>query len=182
VALKVDPRHGSSTGRVALLTRRPGSNVLLLLDLLEDPPLGSSDLEVEVEATAATANTAAEEGEIAALRHGNNPEVATTAMAVTEVDTVVDTEAEAMEMEVKVRLPEAQLLGSNRMLATVLRAWIATAPHHHHRRRLVESRHHRLPATSRRLLHLHHSSGLRIEPLEEFVDSVRVLASGVLNQ
>lgn len=182
MALKVDPRHGSSTGRVALLTRRPGSNVLLLLDLLEDPPLGSSDLEVEVEATAATANTAAEEGEIAALRHGNNPEVATTAMAVTEVDTVVDTEAEAMEMEVKVRLPEAQLLGSNRMLATVLRAWIATAPHHHHRRRLVESRHHRLPATSRRLLHLHHSSGLRIEPLEEFVDSVRVLASGVLNQ
>lgn len=182
MALKVDPRHGSSTGRVALLTRRPGSNVLLLLDLLEDPPLGSSDLEVEVEATAATANTAAEEGEIAALRHGNNPEVATTAMAVTEVDTVVDTEAEAMEMEVKVRLPEAQLLGSNRMLATVLRAWIATAPHHHHhRRRLVESRHHRLPATSRRLLHLH-SSGLRIEPLEEFVDSVRVLASGVLNQ
>lgn len=168
---------------MALLTRRPGSNVLLLLDLLEDPPLGSSDLEVEVEATAATANTAAEEGEIAALRHGNNPEVATTAMAVTEVDTVVDTEAEAMEMEVKVRLPEAQLLGSNRMLATVLRAWIATAPHHHHhRRRLVESRHHRLPATSRRLLHLHHSSGLRIEPLEEFVDSVRVLASGVLNQ
>lgn len=167
---------------MALLTRRPGSNVLLLLDLLEDPPLGSSDLEVEVEATAATANTAAEEGEIAALRHGNNPEVATTAMAVTEVDTVVDTEAEAMEMEVKVRLPEAQLLGSNRMLATVLRAWIATAPHHHHhRRRLVESRHHRLPATSRRLLHLH-SSGLRIEPLEEFVDSVRVLASGVLNQ
>lgn len=136
-----------------------------------------------MEATAATANTAAEEGEIAALRHGNNPEVATTAMAVTEVDTVVDTEAEAMEMEVKVRLPEAQLLGSNRMLATVLRAWIATAPHHHHhRRRLVESRHHRLPATSRRLLHLHHSSGLRIEPLEEFVDSVRVLASGVLNQ
>lgn len=182
MALKVDPRHGSSTGRVALLTRRPGSNVLLLLDLLEDPPLGSSDLEVEVEATAATANTAAEEGEIAALRRGNNPEVATTAMAVTEVDTVVDTEAEAMEMEVKVRLPEAQLLGSNRMLATVLRAWIATAPHHHHRRRLVESRHHRLPATSRRLLHLHHSSGLRIEPLEEFVDSVRVLASGVLNQ
>ena len=183
MALKVDPRHGSSTGRVALLTRRPGSNVLLLLDLLEDPPLGSSDLEVEVEATAATANTAAEEGEIAALRHGNNPEVATTAMAVTEVDTVVDTEAEAMEMEVKVRLPEAQLLGSNRMLATVLRAWIATAPHHHHhRRRPVESRHHRLPATSRRLLHLHHSSGLRIEPLEEFVDSVRVLASGVLNQ
>jgi len=184
VALKVDPRHGSSTGRVALLTRRPGSNVLLLLDLLEDPPLGSSDLEVEVEATAATANTAAEEGEIAALRRGNNPEVATTAMAVTEVDTVdtvVDTEAEAMEMEVKVRLPEAQLLGSNRMLATVLREWIATAPHHHHRRRLVESRHHRLPATSRRLLHLH-SSGLRIEPLEEFVDSVRVLASGVLNQ
>lgn len=167
---------------MALLTRRPGSNVLLLLDLLEDPPLGSSDLEVEVEATAATANTAAEEGEIAALRRGNNPEVATTAMAVTEVDTVVDTEAEAMEMEVKVRLPEAQLLGSNRMLATVLRAWIATAPHHHHRRRLVESRHHRLPATSRRLLHLHHSSGLRIEPLEEFVDSVRVLASGVLNQ
>ena len=168
---------------MALLTRRPGSNVLLLLDLLEDPPLGSSDLEVEVEATAATANTAAEEGEIAALRHGNNPEVATTAMAVTEVDTVVDTEAEAMEMEVKVRLPEAQLLGSNRMLATVLRAWIATAPHHHHhRRRLVESRHHRLPATSRRLLHLHHSSGLRIEPLEEFVDSVRVLAYGVLNQ
>ena len=166
---------------MALLTRRPGSNVLLLLDLLEDPPLGSSDLEVEVEATAATANTAAEEGEIAALRHGNNPEVATTAMAVTEVDTVVDTEAEAMEMEVKVRLPEAQLLGSNRMLATVLREWIATAPHHHHRRRLVESRHHRLPATSRRLLHLH-SSGLRIEPLEEFVDSVRVLASGVLNQ
>lgn len=169
---------------MALLTRRPGSNVLLLLDLLEDPPLGSSDLEVEVEATAATANTAAEEGEIAALRRGNNPEVATTAMAVTEVDTVdtvVDTEAEAMEMEVKVRLPEAQLLGSNRMLATVLRAWIATAPHHHHRRRLVESRHHRLPATSRRLLHLH-SSGLRIEPLEEFVDSVRVLASGVLNQ
>lgn len=136
-----------------------------------------------MEATAATANTAAEEGEIAALRRGNNPEVATTAMAVTEVDTVVDTEAEAMEMEVKVRLPEAQLLGSNRMLATVLRAWIATAPHHHHhRRRLVESRHHRLPATSRRLLHLHHSSGLRIEPLEEFVDSVRVLASGVLNQ
>ena len=186
MALKVDPRHGSSTGRVALLTRRPGSNVLLLLDLLEDPPPGSSDLEVEVEATAATANTAAEEGEIAALRRGNNPEVATTAMAVTEVDTVdtvVDTEAEAMEMEVKVRLPEAQLLGSNRMLATVLRAWIATAPHHHHhRRRLVESRHHRLPATSRRLLHLHHSSGLRIEPLEEFVDSVRVLASGVLNQ
>lgn len=181
MALKVDPRHGSSTGRVALLTRRPGSNVLLLLDLLEDPPLGSSDLEVEVEATAATANTAAEEGEIAALRRGNNPEVATTAMAVTEVDTVVDTEAEAMEMEVKVRLPEAQLLGSNRMLATVLREWIATAPHHHHRRRLVESRHHRLPATSRRLLHLH-SSGLRIEPLEEFVDSVRVLASGVLNQ
>lgn len=180
MALKVDPRHGSSTGRVALLTRRPGSNVLLLLDLLEDPPLGSSDLEVEVEATAATANTAAEEGEIAALRRGNNPEVATTAMAVTEVDTVVDTEAEAMEMEVKVRLPEAQLLGSNRMLATVLREWIATAPHHHHRRRLVESRHHRLPATSRRLLHLHHSSGLRIEPLEEFVDSVRVLASGVL--
>lgn len=182
MALKVDPRHGSSTGRVALLTRRPGSNVLLLLDLLEDPPLGSSDLEVEVEATAATANTAAEEGEIAALRRGNNPEVATTAMAVTEVDTVdtvVDTEAEAMEMEVKVRLPEAQLLGSNRMLATVLREWIATAPHHHHRRRLVESRHHRLPATSRRLLHLH-SSGLRIEPLEEFVDSVRVLASGVL--
>lgn len=167
---------------MALLTRRPGSNVLLLLDLLEDPPLGSSDLEVEVEATAATANTAAEEGEIAALRRGNNPEVATTAMAVTEVDTVVDTEAEAMEMEVKVRLPEAQLLGSNRMLATVLREWIATAPHHHHRRRLVESRHHRLPATSRRLLHLHHSSGLRIEPLEEFVDSVRVLASGVLNQ
>lgn len=169
---------------MALLTRRPGSNVLLLLDLLEDPPLGSSDLEVEVEATAATANTAAEEGEIAALRRGNNPEVATTAMAVTEVDTVdtvVDTEAEAMEMEVKVRLPEAQLLGSNRMLATVLREWIATAPHHHHRRRLVESRHHRLPATSRRLLHLH-SSGLRIEPLEEFVDSVRVLASGVLNQ
>ena len=184
MALKVDPRHGSSTGRVALLTRRPGSNVLLLLDLLEDPPLGSSDLEVEVEATAATANTAAEEGEIAALRRGNNPEVATTAMAVTEVDTVdtvVDTEAEAMEMEVKLRLPEAQLLGSNRMLATVLREWIATAPHHHHRRRLVESRHHRLPATSRRLLHLH-SSGLRIEPLEEFVDSVRVLASGVLNQ
>lgn len=181
MALKVDPRHGSSTGRVALLTRRPGSNVLLLLDLLEDPPLGSSDLEVEVEATAATANTAAEEGEIAALRHGNNPEVATTAMAVTEVDTAVDTEAEAMDMEVKVRLPEAQLLGSNRMLATVLRAWTATAPHHHHRRRLVESRHHRLPATSRRLLHLH-SSGLRIEPLEEFVDSVRVLASGVLNQ
>ena len=184
MALKVDPRHGSSTGRVALLTRRPGSNVLLLLDLLEDPPPGSSDLEVEVEATAATANTAAEEGEIAALRRGNNPEVATTAMAVTEVDTVdtvVDTEAEAMEMEVKVRLPEAQLLGSNRMLATVLREWIATAPHHHHRRRLVESRHHRLPATSRRLLHLH-SSGLRIEPLEEFVDSVRVLASGVLNQ
>lgn len=181
MALKVDPRHGSSTGRVALLTRRPGSNVLLLLDLLEDPPLGSSDLEVEVEATAATANTAAEEGEIAALRRGNNPEVATTAMAVTEVDTVVDTEAEAMEMEVKVRLPEAQLLGSNRMLATVLQAWTATAPHHH-RRRLVESRHHRLPATSRRLLHLHHSSGLRIEPLEEFVDSVRVLASGVLNQ
>lgn len=169
---------------MALLTRRPGSNVLLLLDLLEDPPPGSSDLEVEVEATAATANTAAEEGEIAALRRGNNPEVATTAMAVTEVDTVdtvVDTEAEAMEMEVKVRLPEAQLLGSNRMLATVLREWIATAPHHHHRRRLVESRHHRLPATSRRLLHLH-SSGLRIEPLEEFVDSVRVLASGVLNQ
>lgn len=182
MALKVDPRHGSSTGRVALLTRRPGSNVLLLLDLLEDPPLGSSDLEVEVEATAATANTAAEEGEIAALRHGNNPEVATTAMAVTEVDTVVDTEAEAMEMEVKVRLPEAQLLGSNRMLATVLREWIATAPHHHHRRRLVESRHHRLPATSRRLLHLHRSSGLRIEPVEEFVNSVRVLASGVLNQ
>ena len=182
MALKVDPRHGRSTGRVALPTRRPGSNVLLLLDLLEDPPLGSSDLEVEVEVEAATANTAAEEGEIAALRHGNNPEVATTAMAVTEVDTVVDTEAEAMEMEVKVRLPEAQLLGSNRMLATVLREWIATAPHHHHRRRLVESRHHRLPATSRRLLHLHHSSGLRIEPLEEFVDSVRVLASGVLNQ
>ena len=182
MALKVDPRHGSSTGRVALLTRRPGSNVLLLLDLLEDPPPGSSDLEVEVEATAATANTAAEEGEIAALRRGNNPEVAMTAMAVTEVDTAVDTEAEAMDMEVKVRLPEAQLLGSNRMLATVLRAWIATAPHHHHhRRRLVESRHHRLPATSRRLLHLH-SSGLRIEPLEEFVDSVRVLASGVLNQ
>ena len=181
MALKVDPRHGSSTGRVALLTRRPGSNVLLLLDLLEDPPLGSSDLEVEVEATAATANTAAEEGEIAALRRGNNPEVAMTAMAVTEVDTAVDTEAEAMDMEVKVRLPEAQLLGSNRMLATVLREWIATAPHHHHRRRLVESRHHRLPATSRRLLHLH-SSGLRIEPLEEFVDSVRVLASGVLNQ
>ena len=184
MALKVDPRHGSSTGRVALLTRRPGSNVLLLLDLLEDPPLGSSDLEVEVEVEAATANTAAEEGEIAALRRGNNPEVATTAMAVTEVDTVdtaVDTEAEAMDMEVKVRLPEAELLGSNRMLATVLRAWTATAPHHHHRRRLVESRHHRLPATSRRLLHLH-SSGLRIEPLEEFVDSVRVLASGVLNQ
>ena len=181
MALKVDPRHGSSTGRVALLTRRPGSNVLLLLDLLEDPPLGSSDLEVEVEATAATANTAAEEGEIAALRHGNNPEVATTAMAVTEVDTVVDTEAEAMEMEVKVRLPEAQLLGSNRMLATVLQAWTATAPHHH-RRRLVESRHHRLLATSRRRLHLHRSSGLRIEPVEEFVNSVRVLASGVLNQ
>ena len=110
--------------------------------------------------------------------------VAVVVAAVTEVDTVdtvVDTEAEAMEMEVKVRLPEAQLLGSNRMLATVLREWIATAPHHHHRRRLVESRHHRLPATSRRLLHLH-SSGLRIEPLEEFVDSVRVLASGVLNQ
>ena len=104
-----------------------------------------------------------------------------TAMAVTEVDTAVDTEAEAMDMEVKVRLPEAQLLGSNRMLATVLQAWTATAPHHH-RRRLVESRHHRLLATSRRRLHLHRSSGLRIEPVEEFVNSVRVLASGVLNQ
>jgi hypothetical protein len=181
VALKVDPRHGSSTGRVALLTRRPGSNVLLLLDLLEDPPLGSSDLEVEVEATAATANTAAEEGEIAALRHGNNPEVATTAMAVTEVDTVVDTEAEAMEMEVKVRLPEAQLLGSNRMPAMVLQAWTATA-FHHLLRRLVESRHHRLLVTSRRLHRPHRSSGLDLEPLEECVDGPRVLACGVLNQ
>jgi hypothetical protein len=138
-----------------------------------------------VEDTVATANTAAEEGEIAVLRRGNNPEAVTvtTAMAVTEVDKVdtVDTEAEAMDMEVKVLLLEAQLPGSNRMLAMVLQAWTATALHHP-LRRLVESRHRRLPATFRRPLHLHHSSGLRNEPLETFVDGLRVLASGVLNQ
>jgi hypothetical protein len=180
VVLKVDPRHGRSTGRAALPTRRPGSNALLLPDHLEDPLLGSSDLEVE--ATVATANTAAEEEEIAALRRGNNPEVVTvtTAMEVTEAGKV-DTEAEAMDMEVKALLPEAQLPGSNRILDMVLQAWTATALHHL-LRRLVESRHRRLPATFRRPLRLHHSSGLRNEPLETFVDGLRVLASGVLNQ
>lgn len=115
----------------------------------------------------ATVNTAEEEGESADPRRGNNPEVATTATAVTEVDTAVDTEEEAMAMEVKVHhLLEAQPLGSNRMPAMVLQAWTATALHHH-LRRLVGSRHHRLPATCRRPLRLRHSSGLSIKPLEE---------------
>ena len=187
VALKVDPHHGRSTDRAALPTRRLGSsNVLLLLDHPEDPLLGSSDLEVEVEveATAATANTAEEEEAIAALRRGNNPEVVTTAMAVTEVDTLdtlVDMEEGATDREVMVLLPEAQLLGSNRMPAMVPQAWTATA-FHHLLRRLVESRHHRLLVTSRRLHRPHRSSGLDLEPLEECVDGPRVLACGVLNQ
>jgi hypothetical protein len=126
VALKVDPHHGRSTDRAALPTRRLGSsNVLLLLDPPEDPLLGSSDLGVEVEATAATANIAEEEEEIVALRRGSNPEGVTTAMVVTEVvmvDTLVDMEEEVTDKEVMVLLPEAQLLGSNRMPAMVLQA------------------------------------------------------------
>jgi hypothetical protein len=182
VALKADLRHGRSTGRAVLPTRRPGSNVLLLLDHLEDPLLGKSDLEAEVEAMAATANIAEEE--IAAQRRGNSPEVVTTAMAATEVDmvdTVVVTEEEATDREVMVRPPEAQLPGSNRMLAMVLQAWTATA-FHHLLRHLVESRHHRLLAISRRLHHPHRSSGLDLEPLEECVDGLCVLACGVLKQ
>jgi len=130
----------------------------------------------------ATVNTAEEEGESADPRRGNNPEVATTATAVTEVDTAVDTEEEAMAMEVKVHhLLEAQPLGSNRMPAMVLQAWTATA-FHHLLRRLVESRHHRLLVTSRRLHRPHRSSGLDLEPLEECVDGLCVLACGVLKQ
>lgn len=180
VALKADLRHGRSTGRAVLPTRRPGSNALLLLDHLEDPLLGNSDLEAEVEAMAATANIAEE---IAAQRRGNSPEVVTTAMAATEVDmvdTVVVTE-EATDREVMVRPPEAQLPGSNRILAMVLQAWTATA-FHHLLRHLVESRHHRLLAISRRLHHPHRSSGLDLEPSEECVDGLCVLACGVLIQ
>lgn len=108
MALKVDPRHGRSTGQADLPTRHPGSNVRLLLGRLEGPLLGSSDLE----ATAATANTT-EEG-TAALRRGNNPEVVTTAMAGTEVDTVGTVAAmeEAMDMEGKVHPLAAQLLAA----------------------------------------------------------------------
>jgi hypothetical protein len=181
VALKVDPHHGRSTDRAAPPTRRLGSNVLLLLDHPEDPLLGSSDLGVEVEATAATANIAEEEEEIVALRRGSNPEGVTTAMVVTEVvmvDTLVDMEEEVTDKEVMVLLPEAQLLGSNRMPAMVLQAWTATACLHL-LRRPVEFRHHRLLATSRRLHRPHRSSGLDLEPLEECVDGPRVLACGV---
>jgi hypothetical protein len=156
VVLRVDPRHGRLTSRTAPPIRRLGSNVQLLLAHPEDPLPGSSDLE----ATAVTANIV-EEGETAALRRGNNPEVGTTVMADTEAHTVgtevtVDTE-EAMDRADMVHLPEAQLLGSNRMLATVLQAWTATASHHL-RRRLAESRPHRLLATFRLLLRPHHSS------------------------
>jgi hypothetical protein len=161
----VDLRHGKSTGKAARPTRHPGSSVLLLLDRLEDPLLGNSD--PEVEATAATANTGEEVEAIVALRRGNNPEVVT--------------EEEATDMEDMVHLPEAQLLGSNRMQAMALQAWTATA-FHHLLRRLVESRHHRLPAISRRPLRLHHSSGLSLQPLEECVERLLVLASGVLNR
>lgn len=159
MALKVDPRHGRSTGQADLPTRHPGSNVRLLLGRLEGPLLGSSDLE----ATAATANTT-EEG-TAALRRGNNPEVATTVTAGMEVGTVADME-EAMDMEGKVHPLAAQLLGSSRMRAMVLQAWTAMAF-----RRLLHllagSRRHRLLATSRRLPHLHRSSGIDLEHLEQ---------------
>ena len=180
VALKVDPHHGRSTDRAAPPTRLLGSNVLLLLDHPEDPLLGSSDLGVEVEATAATASIAEEE-EIAALRRGSNPEVVTTTMVVTEVvmvDTLVDMEEEVTDKEVMVLLPEAQLLGSNRMPAMVLQAWTATACLHL-LRRPVEFRHHRLLATSRRLHRHHRSSRLDLKPLEECVDGPSVLACGV---
>lgn len=162
MALKVDPRHGRSTGQADLPIRHPGSNVRLLLGRLEGPLLGSSDLE----ATAATANTT-EEG-TAALRRGNNPEVVTTAMAGTEVDTVGTVAAmeEAMDMEGKVHPLAAQLLGSSRMRAMVLQAWTAMAF-----RRLLHllagSRRHRLLATSHRLPHLHRSSGIDLEHLEQ---------------
>ena len=81
--LKADLRLGKSTDRMVPQTQHLGNNVKLLLDLLVDPLLGSSDLEDMV----AIANTAAAATVVPLL--GSSPE-ATTVATTTTADTVVD--------------------------------------------------------------------------------------------
>ena len=154
---KADLRLGKSTGKMAPRIQRHGNNVKLLLDLLVDPLLGSSDLED----TVAIASTAA--ATVVPLL-GSSPDttVATTTTADTAVD-MVDTVATEVEEEAtaRVHLLEAPLHGCSRKhtLVTALLAWTTTVLRRHLHLRLLAFRRHPLPAICRRPLPRHLSSG-----------------------
>ena len=158
--LKAGLHPGKSTGRTDPPTRLLGNNVQLLLDLLEDLLLGSSDL-VD---TAAIASTVVAVAVTVVLHLGSNPEATTEARTTMAADTVVDTagkvdtEAEAMA---RVHLPEALLHGCSRKhtLVTAPPAWTTTVPRRHLHRLLLAFRLHRLLAICRRPLPLLRSSG-----------------------
>ena len=160
---KADLRLGKSTGKMAPRIQRHGNNVKLLLDLLVDPLLGSSDL-VVVD-TAAIVNTVVVVAAATVVPHlGSNLEamiVARTAMAadtVVDMADEVDTEAEATA---RVHLPEALLHGCSRKRTLVMAplAWTTTVRRRHLHHLLLAFRPHPLLATFRRPLRHHRSSG-----------------------
>jgi hypothetical protein len=138
-------------------TQHPGNNVKLLLDLLVDPLLGSSDLED----TVAIASTAA--ATVVPLL-GSSPDttVATTTTADTAVD-MADTVVTEVEEEAtaRVHLLEALPHGCSRKhtLVTALLAWTTTVLRRHLHHLLLAFRPHPLLATFRRPLRHHRSSG-----------------------